>query len=91
VGGWYYYYVDATNVYGRYYPHYFSFVTAGLESYDSTAHVLAFQDSALAYTTNGGGWKNWAGEDSTGMDGGVMCGHWVSATNWQAGEHSTPC
>lgn len=88
--GYYYFYVDSTLMWDRSDNQYFTYVQAGLESYDSAASVPAFQDSSLQYTSAGGSWKSWSGEDSHNV-GTNMCGHWVSASNWQAGEHQSSC
>lgn len=83
--GYYYYCVDTTNVGHYYWNWWFNAVSPGPESYNPSVAIGPFEDSTLMYTTSGGSWTNWSGEDASGVDIG-MCGNWVSPTDWKAGE-----
>ena len=88
--GYYYFYVDSTLMYDRYFNQYFAYADAGLESYDSAVSVAPFPDSSLQYTLSGGSWTNWSGEDTQTVNS-PLCGRWISATDWQAGENQSSC
>jgi len=85
--GYYYYYVDLTHFYTVFDNRFFNEDHAGLESFDSFASVGPFQDSSLQYTASAGSWTHWSSPEGQGLGPSPMCGHFVSVTDWQAGEN----
>lgn len=85
--GSYDYYIDLTSFYTVSYNRYFDEDHAGLESYDADASVGPFQDSSLQYTAAAGSWTPWSSPEGQGAIVSPMCGHFVSVTDWQAGEN----
>jgi len=90
--GHYYYYVDLTNFFTLYDNRYYNQDFAGLESYDASARVGPFQASSLQYTASAGSWTPWSSPEIQRLDSSPMCGHFISVTDWQAGENvGTTC
>jgi hypothetical protein len=64
---------------------------AGLESWVAPpTYINVFNISSLKAQRNGGSFANWSGKDSTLVTNSAMCGKWISAITWNAGE-SNPC
>jgi hypothetical protein len=63
-----------------------TYVHVGLESYASGATAPAFNISSLGYQKDTGAVTPFSGQDSKTVNAN-MCGKWVSATTWRAGEN----
>lgn len=66
-------------------------IEAGLESYGTYHGVPAFNTSSLqVFGSNPSpAWRSWSGKDYHHVTSTILCGHWVSSTNWRAGENTT--
>jgi hypothetical protein len=63
-------------------------IGTGLESYNTSITFPLNMTYSLKYKTGDGAFQNWAGQDASVVDN-IMCGTWVNATSWMAGEHTT--
>jgi hypothetical protein len=69
----------------------YSDVIVGLESHRQEAVVPVYVGSSLKYRFNGSAsWSNWAGQDySWWFPTLTLCGGFVSATSWKAGQNTS--
>ena len=65
-------------------------VEAGLESYADTATVAGHNYTTLQYQKNNGSFFNWVGQDASVVNP-PLCGFWVAAISWRAGEGAGQC
>ena len=65
-------------------------VLAGLESYAVNATVAGHNYTTLQYQKLDGAFLNWAGKDKSVVNA-PLCGSWVAAVSWRAGEGAGQC
>ncbi len=65
-------------------------VEVGLESYAQAATVSGHNFTTLQYQQNNGGFVNWQGMDGSRVDP-PLCGFWVAAISWRAGQGAGQC
>ncbi len=65
-------------------------VYAGLESYANGATVAGHNYTTLQYQKLNGAFFNWVGQDALTVNA-PLCGFWVAAVSWKAGEGAGQC